>query len=123
MRKVKKKRLHLMKKKFLFHQDDAPAQSSAVFSLFELCCEILPHPSLLTTLSTFELLFVSKFEEVAFVGKRFARNDEVIAETSEYFEDLDKSYYKDGIEKLEHRWTKYIDLKGDYVEKLKRFFL
>ena len=42
---------------------------------------------------------------------------EVIAETSVYFEDLDKSYYKDGIEKLEHRWIKCIILKEDYVEK------
>ena len=44
------------------------------------------------------------------------------AETSAYFEELDKSYYKDGIKKLENHLTKYIILKGDYVEKLKRFF-
>ena len=45
------------------------------------------------------------------------QNDEVIAETSAYFEDFDKSYYKDGIEMLAHRWTKCVVLKEDYVEK------
>ncbi|CAK9816435.1 Mariner Mos1 transposase [Anthophora plagiata] len=29
----------------------------------------------------------------------------------------DKSYYMKGIAKLEHRWTKCIELEGDYVEK------
>jgi len=41
----------------------------------------------------------------------------VITETIAYFEDLNKSNYTDRIKKLEHRWIKYIDLKGDYVEK------
>jgi len=41
----------------------------------------------------------------------------VIAETNDYFSDLDKSYYSEGINKLEQRWTKCINLKGDYVEK------
>ena len=34
-----------------------------------------------------------------------------------YFEGLDKSYYSDGLKKLENRWIKCIELKGDYVEK------
>jgi len=34
-----------------------------------------------------------------------------------YFERLDKSYYSDGLKKLENRWLKCIELKGDYVEK------
>ncbi|KYN35785.1 hypothetical protein ALC56_09857 [Trachymyrmex septentrionalis] len=28
-----------------------------------------------------------------------------------------KSYYSDGLEKLENRWIKCIELKEDYVEK------
>ncbi|EFN64612.1 hypothetical protein EAG_12007, partial [Camponotus floridanus] len=28
-----------------------------------------------------------------------------------------RSYYTEGIKKLEHRWSKCIELKGDYVEK------
>ncbi|EFN74510.1 hypothetical protein EAG_08659, partial [Camponotus floridanus] len=41
----------------------------------------------------------------------------IIAETDAYFGGLSKSYYTEGIKKLEHRWSKCIELKGDYVEK------
>ncbi|KOC61938.1 Histone-lysine N-methyltransferase SETMAR [Habropoda laboriosa] len=50
-------------------------------------------------------------------GKRFANNEEVESAVDGYFEELDDSYYKQGIEDIEHRWEKCIELKGDYVEK------
>lgn len=34
-----------------------------------------------------------------------------------YFEEQDNSNYKKGIELIEHRWKKCIELKEDYVEK------
>ena len=34
-----------------------------------------------------------------------------------YFEELDGSHSKQGIEAIEHRGEKCIELKGDYVEK------
>ncbi|EFN81558.1 hypothetical protein EAI_05840, partial [Harpegnathos saltator] len=43
-------------------------------------------------------------------------NEEVIAATEAYFADLEKTYFSDGLKKLEHRWVKCIELKGDYVE-------
>ena len=46
-------------------------------------------------------------------GQRFYSNEEVIADTNGYFADLDKPYYSEGINKLEHRWTMCISLKGD----------
>jgi hypothetical protein len=49
-------------------------------------------------------------------GKRFRSNEEVIAETEAYFEGLDVSHYKKGIEMLENRYTKCIALEGNYVE-------
>lgn len=48
--------------------------------------------------------------------KKFTSNAEVI-ETDAYFEGLSKSYYTEDIKKLEHCWSKCIELKGDYVEK------
>ncbi|KYQ60730.1 hypothetical protein ALC60_00176 [Trachymyrmex zeteki] len=33
------------------------------------------------------------------------------------FAEFQPSYFLDGLKKLEHRWTKYIELKGDYIEK------
>ena len=38
-----------------------------------------------------------------------------------YFADLTKNHYRDAIMVLEHRWNKYISLKGDYVEKKNNF--
>ena len=35
-------------------------------------------------------------------GRRFYSNEEVIAETNTYFAELDKFYYSEGINKLEH---------------------
>jgi len=48
-------------------------------------------------------------------GKKFA--SEVVAATEAYFADLEKTYFSDGLKKLEHRWVKCIELNADYVEK------
>ena len=50
-------------------------------------------------------------------GKRFYSNDEIISQTNTYSEDLEKSYLLEGVQKLEQRWTKCKELKGDYIEK------
>jgi hypothetical protein len=50
-------------------------------------------------------------------GQRFSSNQEAIAAVEGYFADLTKNHYRNGIMALEHRWNKYISLKGDYVEK------
>ena len=50
-------------------------------------------------------------------GQKFESNEEVIAATEAYFADLEKTYFSDGLKKLEHCWVKCIELKGDYVEK------
>ena len=50
-------------------------------------------------------------------GQKFESNEEVIAATEAYFADLQKTYFSGGLKKLEHRWVKCIELKGDYVEK------
>jgi len=50
-------------------------------------------------------------------GKKFSSNEEVIAAVDAYFEDLETFYFSEGIKKLEHHWTKCVELQGDYVEK------
>lgn len=55
-------------------------------------------------------------------GKKFTTNEEVEQETNAYFSELPKSYYLEGIKKLEYRWTKCIELKGDYVEKYNEIY-
>ena len=43
------------------------------------------------------------------------------------FAEFDKPYFLDGLKKLEYRWTKCIELKGDYLrnkfKKVKSIFL
>ena len=47
-------------------------------------------------------------------------DEEIIAQKDAYFEDLPKSYFLDGLKKLEKRLEKCIELKRDYVEKYKK---
>lgn len=44
-------------------------------------------------------------------------NKEVITQIDSYFEELPKSYFMFGINKLEEEDKKGIELKGDYVEQ------
>lgn len=113
-----KKRPHLTKKKVLFHHDNAPAHSSAIATakLVELRYELLPHPPYSPDLAPCDFFLFPNMKKWL-GGKRFTSNEEVIAATEAYFAEFDKSYFLDGLKKLEYRWTKCIELKGDYIEK------
>lgn len=116
--KLKEKRPHLARKKVLFHHDNAPAHSSAIATakLVELRFEILPHAPYSPDLAPFDFFLFPNMKNWL-GGKRFSSNEEVIAETNDYFDAFDSSYYSDGIKRLEYRWNKCIEVKGDYVEK------
>lgn len=115
---LKRKRPHLAKKKVLFHQDNAPAHKSAISmaKLQELRYELVPHPPYSPDLAPCDYYLYPNLKKWL-GGKRFGSNEEVITETEAYFEGFQKSYYLEGIKKLEDRWTKCVSLKGDYVEK------
>jgi len=115
---LQKKRPHLAKKKVLFHHDNAPAHTSAVATakLVELHYELLPHPPYSPDLAPCDFFLFPNLKK-SLAGQKFESNEEVIAATEAYFADLEKTYFSDGLKKLEHRWVKCIELKGDYVEK------
>lgn len=115
---IKVKRPHLAKKRVLFHQDNAPAHKSRVVAakLEELRFQELPHAPYSPDLAPSDFYLFPNLKRWL-GGRRFTSNEEVEAETNAYFADLDASYYSEGIKKLEHRWTKCIELEGDYVEK------
>ncbi|KAG5306987.1 SETMR methyltransferase, partial [Acromyrmex insinuator] len=111
-------RKKLAKKKVLFHQNNARVHTCpALMTKFnEFRYELLPHPAYspdLAPCDCFRFLNLKKW----FGGKRFTTREQFIAETEAYFEGENKSYYSDGLKKLENRWIKCIELKGDYVEK------
>lgn len=115
---IKKKRPHLAKKKVLFHQDNAPVHTSviAVAKINELKFELLPHAPYSPDLAPSDYFLFPNLKKWL-GGKRFANNEEVESAVDGYFEALDGSHYKQGIEAIEHRWEKCVELKGDYVEK------
>ena len=106
------------RKKVLFHHDDAPAHTSAVATakLVELCYELLPHLPYSPDFAPCDFFLFPNLKK-SLAGQKFESNEEVIAATEAYFADLQKTYFSDGLKKLEHRWAKCIELKGDYVEK------
>ena len=114
---LQEKRPQLAHKKILFHHDNAPAHSSGVVAAkLELGFQLVPHPPCSPDLApSAYYLFPNTKKWLA--GRRFYSNEEVIAETNAYFAELCQSYYSEGINKLEQRWTKWVSLKGDYVEK------
>lgn len=114
---IAEKRPHLQKKKVLLHQDNAPSHKSVktMAKIHELGFELLPHPPYSPDLAPSDYFLFSDLKRML-VGKKFSSNEEVIAETEAYFEANDKSYYKNGIEKLEDRYNQCITLEGNYVE-------
>ncbi|KAG5323088.1 SETMR methyltransferase, partial [Pseudoatta argentina] len=112
-----KKRPHLAKKKVLFHQNKAWVHTcpAPMAKFNEFRYELLLHPAYSPDLAS---ATISCFQEMVrrkeIHHHRTARR---IAETEAYFEGLDKSYYSDGLKKLENRSIKCTELKGDYVEK------
>ncbi|KAG5328298.1 SETMR methyltransferase, partial [Acromyrmex charruanus] len=96
---LKKKCSHLAKKKVLFHQDNARIHTCPAPMAKRMRLSILKHLG----------------------GKKFTSNEEVIAETEAYFAEFDKSYFSERLKKWQKRWEKCVLLKGDYVEKKKKF--
>ena len=77
---------------------------------------LLPHPSFSPDLarSDFYLFIELKFN---LFGHRYERDDDVINAVDAYLEAQDLTFFHQGIEKQEHRWTKCIEVRGDYIEK------
>ena len=114
---LKEKRSHLAKK-VLFHHDNIPAHTSAIATakLFDLRYETLSHPPYSPDLAPTDYLLFPNMK-TWLRGKRFSSNEEIIAATNEYFKEFYKNYFLEGIKKLECRYNKCIQLKGDYFEK------
>lgn len=114
---IKKKRPHLAKKKILFHQDNAPSHKAKVTEekFKQLGWELLPHPPYSPDLAPSDYHLFTELKKWL-AGKKFYSNEEVEWETEAYFGTLSSDHYKKGIDKLKDRWTKCIELDGDYIE-------
>lgn len=50
-------------------------------------------------------------------GQRFSNDEKGMSAVNGYYEEQDSSSYKNGIELIERRWEKCIELREDYVEE------
>jgi hypothetical protein len=50
-------------------------------------------------------------------GRRFGSNEGVMEAVNEFFEDQNREFYFEGLNKLEHRCAKCIDVEVDNIEK------
>ena len=115
---IKDKRRGKLRAGVLMLQDNAPAHTSrvAVAAAAECGFELLPHPPYSPDLAPSDFYLFPKLKS-HLRGRIFPDNDAVIAAVERFLGDQDEEFYKTGITKLEHRWSKCIEVKGDYVEK------
>ncbi|KAG5313929.1 SETMR methyltransferase, partial [Acromyrmex insinuator] len=111
---LKKKRPHLAKKKVFFHQDNARVHTCLVpmAKFNEFRYELFPHPAYSPDLAPCDYFLFPNLKKWKEIQRAAHRRNRGL-----YFEGLDKLYYSDSLKKLENRWIKCIELKGDYVEK------
>jgi histone-lysine N-methyltransferase SETMAR len=72
----------------------------------------LEHPAYSPDLALSDFCLFPKLK-LFVAGQRFSSIQEAIAAVEEYFANLKKNHYRDGIMALEHRWNKCINLKED----------
>lgn len=115
---IKEKRRGKLRAGVLFHQDNAPAHKAAVAmtAIQETGFELLEHPPYSPDLAPSDFYLFPRLKE-HLRGTKFQDNSEVMTAVEAFWESQDKDFFSKGILGLEKRWTKCIDLLGDYVEK------
>ena len=88
-----------LKKKVLVSSSQCHKSMKMTAKLHELDFEFLPYLPYSPDLDLSEFFLFSDSRRML-AGKKFRADKEVIAETEVYFEAKNKSYYKNGIEKL-----------------------
>lgn len=115
---IKEKRRGKLRAGVLLLQDNAPAHTAQVAVAEAAKCgfELLPHPPYSPDLAPSDFYLFPKLKS-HLRGHHFGNNDDVIDAVEEFLRDQEANFFHDGIAMLEHRWTKCIDVKGDYIEK------
>ncbi|CAK1593061.1 unnamed protein product [Parnassius mnemosyne] len=115
---IKEKRRGMLRRKVLFHQDNARVHTS-VQSMAEIhnCgFELLPHPPYSPDLAPSDFFLFPNLKK-HLGGQRFSTNDEVKAAVDAYFDSKEESFFFNGLNAWKGRWQKCIEVDGDYVEK------
>eukprot|EP00117_Sycon_ciliatum_P018395 scpid29559/ scgid17022/ Histone-lysine N-methyltransferase SETMAR; SET domain and mariner transposase fusion gene-containing protein; Histone-lysine N-methyltransferase; Mariner transposase Hsmar1 len=115
---MKAKRLSKLSKGILLLQDNAPAHTSQVAVAAAGTCgfKILPHPLYSPDLAPSDFFLVPELKD-SLRGGHFTSNDDVMAAVDDFLDDQDVEFFRTGLEKLEYRSSKCIEVKVDYIEK------
>ena len=77
--------------------------------------ELIPHPTYSPDLAPSDFFLFQNFKKNIH-GLHF-RSDEVVTTVEEWVDGKDPDFFISGLMTLEHRWSKYITLEGNYIEK------
>ena len=111
----------MKRKKILFLQVNAPAHKSIATTakINDLKLQLLLHPPYSPDLAPSDYYLFPNLKRWL-INKKFSSREEIIDAAEEYFAELPENYFSDEIKKLENRWNKCIELKGDYIEYNKK---
>ena len=78
--------------------------------------ELIPHPAYSPDLAPSDyFLFPKLIKDIR--GRHFRSNEEVVVAVEEWVRDKVPGFFSSGLMALEHRWSKYIILEGNYIKK------
>lgn len=117
---VREKRRGKLTQGVLLLHDNAPVHKAqvAMAAVQRMGFEILEHPPYSPDLAPSDFYLFPKMKK-ELRGKKFSSDEEVKSAISAYFDDKEKSFFFDGINKLIDRSNKCIRVKGEYIEKEK----
>lgn len=84
--------------------------------LIELRFELLLHPPYFPNKVPNDYWLFVVFKKLL-QGKDFGSKEKVIADANFYFQTKDKSFCKKGINHLEERFSAYVTLQREYIDK------
>lgn len=115
--KIKEKRRGKLSKGVLFLQDNAPAHKSHVVmqKIRDLGLELLEHPPYSPDLAPSDYYLFPQLKK-SLKGRKFSSNEEVIEAVEVWFAEQEETFFLKGLETLQVRCNKCIQLRGEYVE-------
>ena len=113
-----KKRRGKLPRGFLLLQDNAPPQISLVVMAAATKCnfEVVSHPLYYPDVAPLDFCLFPNLK-TNLCGRNFGSNEGVIDFVEEYSRHQEEYFYSEGISKLEQRWRKRIEAKGNYFEE------
>ena len=115
---IREKRRGKLSKGILLQQDNARVHTCkiAMDAVEQNGYELIPHPAYSPDLTPCDYFLLPNLKKDIH-GRHFRSNEEVVAAVEEWVRDKDPGFFSSGLMALEHRWSKYIILEGNYIEK------